>query len=306
MVAASPLPKTGLSLDSFSTEESGRRFESRSSPRNGVIWSSRKPASYAAASRWCEAAASSSCSSRLTCHSRAVRAACSPIDRPVRGSPFWGISRPMSVGRIAPRAARRPLVSRAALTFISFLRSLSLIATGASEVVSVPPAIPTSIWPSAILLATWIAAWSPVAQACWMSAAGVSAESFEPSTDSRVRLKSRACLRTAPATTSPRTLALESEPGDQAVDRGGQHLLVGGVGVGAVGARERDSVAADDGDPSSLGGGVMLLSLPVTAPRRNGMSATSRNVDSELHVQLHELGSRDPARLSTILEDPPP
>ena len=31
MVAASPLPKTGLSLASFSTEESGRRFLSRSS-----------------------------------------------------------------------------------------------------------------------------------------------------------------------------------------------------------------------------------------------------------------------------------
>ena len=29
------------------------------------------------------------------------------------------------------------------------------------------------------------------------------AASVEPSTDSRVRLKSRACLRTAPATTSP-------------------------------------------------------------------------------------------------------
>ncbi len=37
-----------------------------------------------------------------------------------------------------------------------------------------------------------------------MSAAGVSGASLEPSTDSRVRLKSRLCLSTAPATTSPR------------------------------------------------------------------------------------------------------
>jgi hypothetical protein len=37
----------------------------------------------------------------------------------------------------------------------------------------------------------------------WMSVAGVSAESFEPRTDSRARLKSRECLSTAPATTSP-------------------------------------------------------------------------------------------------------
>ena len=91
----------------------------------------------------------------------------------------------MSPGRIAASAASRPLVSRAALTFISFLRSLSLIATGASEVVSVPPAMPTSIWPRAILLATWMAACRPVPQACWMSVAGVSGDSFEPSTDSR-------------------------------------------------------------------------------------------------------------------------
>ena len=94
-------------------------------------------------------------------------------------------------------------MSRAALTFISFLRSLSLIATGASEVVSVPPATPTSIWPRAILLATWIVAWRPVPHACWMSVAGVSGDSLEPSTLSRARLKSRACLSTAPATTSP-------------------------------------------------------------------------------------------------------
>ena len=168
-----------------------------------MIWSSKKPRSYAAAILWCDAAASSSWASRVIRHSRAVRAACSPIDSRVRGSPFCGISSPMSPGRIRPRAVSLPLVSRAALTFMSFLRSLSLIATGASEVVSVPPAMPTSIWPSAILLATWIAAWRPVPHASWMSVAGVSADSLEPSTDSRVRLKSRACLSTAPATTSP-------------------------------------------------------------------------------------------------------
>ena len=109
----------------------------------------------------------------------------------------------MSPGRIAASAASRPRVSLAELTLSSFLRSFSLIATGASDVVSEPPATPTSIWPSAILFATWIAAWRPVPQACWMSVAGVSGDSFEPSTDSRARLKSRECLSTAPATTSP-------------------------------------------------------------------------------------------------------
>ena len=109
----------------------------------------------------------------------------------------------MSPGRIAASALSREAVSRAEFTFSSFLRSFSEIATGASEVVSVPPARPTSIWPRAILLATWIAACRPVPQACWMSVAGVSGESFEPSTASRARLKSRECLSTAPATTSP-------------------------------------------------------------------------------------------------------
>ena len=43
----------------------------------------------------------------------------------------------------------------------------------------------------------------PVAQATWTSAAGVAAESAEPRTASRVRLKLRGCLRTAPAVTWP-------------------------------------------------------------------------------------------------------
>ena len=154
----------------------------------------------------------------------------------------------MSPGRICASAVSRPRVSRAALTFISFLRSLSLIATGASDVVSVPPATPTSIWPSAILLATWIVAWRPVPHACWMSVAGVSGASREPSTLSRARLKSRECLSTAPATTSPTPLALQAEPDGQPVDGGGEHVLVRGVGVDAVGPGERDAVAAQDGD----------------------------------------------------------
>src|SRR4029079_11407658 len=47
-------------------------------------------------------------------------------------------------------------------------------------------------------------------------------------------------------------LAVEPIAVDQAVESGGQHVLVGGVRVGAVGAREGDPVAADDGDPVGL------------------------------------------------------
>ena len=45
IVAAAPLPKTGLRVASFSTVESGRRLLSRSTPRNAVTRSSWKPSS---------------------------------------------------------------------------------------------------------------------------------------------------------------------------------------------------------------------------------------------------------------------
>ena len=44
---------------------------------------------------------------------------------------------------------------------------------------------------------------SPVPQACWMSNAGVYDDSELPSTHSRIRLKSRLCLSTAPPITAP-------------------------------------------------------------------------------------------------------
>ncbi len=42
-------------------------------------------------------------------------------------------------------------------------------------------------------------------------------------------------------------LVLQAEAGDQAVDGGGEHVLVGRARVLAVGPGERDAVAADDG-----------------------------------------------------------
>ncbi len=169
IVAASPRPKTGLSLASFSSVVSARRFWSRSRPWNGVTRSSRKPRSYAAARFWCEDRASWSCSSRPISHSSAVSAADSPIDRPVRGSLFCGMAGARYCGRTLASAASRPWRVLARLASSRILRSFSLTAIGASEVVSVPPAMPTSIWPSAILFATWTVAWMPVSQACWMS-----------------------------------------------------------------------------------------------------------------------------------------
>ncbi len=118
--------------------------------------------------RWL-AAASSSCASRETPHSFAVIAACSPIESPVRGSALRGISGTIWPGRSLPISFARWPALLARRASISTLRRSSLRAMGASETVSAPPAMPTSICPSAILLATSTAAWMPVSQACWMS-----------------------------------------------------------------------------------------------------------------------------------------
>src|SRR6185312_16096810 len=47
-------------------------------------------------------------------------------------------------------------------------------------------------------------------------------------------------------------LAVEVEAVDQPVEGGGEHVLVGRVRVDAVGAREWDPVAADDGNPAGF------------------------------------------------------
>ena len=89
----------------------------------------------------------------------------------------------------------------AVLSCSSTRRAPSESETGASEIESTPPPMAESSWPSRILLARVPRASMPVAQATWTSAAGVAAESAEPRTASRVRLKLRGCLRTAPAVT---------------------------------------------------------------------------------------------------------
>jgi hypothetical protein len=47
-------------------------------------------------------------------------------------------------------------------------------------------------------------------------------------------------------------LAVEVEAVDEPAQRRREHVLVGGVGIGAVRSCERDSVAAEDGDPSAV------------------------------------------------------
>ena len=83
----------------------------------------------------------------------------------MRGSPFFGASI-KSFRLILVKAFKRSLPVFAMLSSSNALRKPSPNAIGASEVVSTPPATPTSIWPSAILLATKKAACKPVPHAC--------------------------------------------------------------------------------------------------------------------------------------------
>jgi hypothetical protein len=49
-------------------------------------------------------------------------------------------------------------------------------------------------------------------------------------------------------------LAGQAEPVDQAAERRGEHVLGGRAGVGAVGTREGDAIATEDGDATSRAG----------------------------------------------------
>jgi hypothetical protein len=48
------------------------------------------------------------------------------------------------------------------------------------------------------------------------------------------------------------SFAVEFESRHDALHRGRQHLLIADVRVGTVGARKRDTSAADEGDPTNV------------------------------------------------------
>ena len=83
------------------------------------------------------------------------------------------------------------------------LAKLSRNTIGTSEVVSDPPAMPESICPTAILLATTMAASRLVPQARCSVIPGVCSSSPELRVISRARFQSLECLMTAPKATSP-------------------------------------------------------------------------------------------------------
>ena len=140
----------------------------------------------------------------------------------------------------------RSLADLAAFAFSRMRRRGSLTAMGASDAESTPQAIPESIWPRRILLAMYTVASRLVPHACWRSQAGVSGDNAELNTASRVRLKSRECLRTAPPATSPTRSTAQSEARDEPIECGRQHVVVRRLGIGSSRLGERNAVAADD------------------------------------------------------------
>ncbi|GAA2666457.1 hypothetical protein GCM10010428_19140 [Actinosynnema pretiosum subsp. pretiosum] len=63
-------------------------------------------------------------------------------------------------------------------------------------------------------------------------------------------------------------LAREAEAGDQAVEGGGEHVLVRGSGVRAARSGERGAVAAEDGDPPGACHVASLVAVARSLPTR--------------------------------------
>jgi hypothetical protein len=82
-------------------------------------------------------------------------------------------------------------------------RSFLPYTIGTSDVVSEPPPMPESIWPSAILLPMWMIESRLVPQARCRVMPGVSGDRPDESAASRPRFQSLECLITAPIATSP-------------------------------------------------------------------------------------------------------
>ena len=191
-------------------------------------------------------------------------AACSPIDSPVRGSLLTGISTPSDGGQLAHQlepvdVGLRPAQpeQHAAQVVAEGDRRVGggVHAAGGGHLV---PACGDAVGGGDRRL-------QPRAAGLLDDRTpGVYDDSALPSTHSRIRLKSRLCLSTAPPITAPELLAAQVEAIDQPAQCRGEHVLVGGVGVGAIRPGERNPVAAENGDPSSivlLAMGAILLTV---------------------------------------------
>ena len=156
-------------------------------------------------------------------------------------------------GRKAVRARSLPPVERWRLASSSVSRSCSLSAIGASEVVSAPQAMPDVDLAEGDLV-------GDQDRRLQAGAAGLldvvgGGLRGEPGAEHALagEVAVAGVLEDGAAGDLAERLALQAEAVDEAVERGSEHVLVGGVRVDAVGAREGDAVAAEDGDPAGFG-----------------------------------------------------
>ena len=175
-----------------------------------------------------------------------VSAWCSPIDRPVRGSALRGISGTIWPGRSEPSSFTRAATLLARLASSRMWRRSSLTAIGASEVVSTPPAMPDLDLAELDLvgdgqrgLDAGVAGLLDVVRR-----RRVVERRAEHALAREVEVAR--VLEDGAGDDLAHALALQAEAGHQAVERRGEHVLVGGLAVGAVGPGEGDPVAAED------------------------------------------------------------
>ena len=252
VIVPSGPPKTGFSFASFSTSESARRFWSRSRPQVGDDQIVEEPALVGRRELAVAGHGQARPGPRGSMpQSRAMIAQCSPIDRPVRGSSLRGIAGTMWPGRTPVRARSLPIVRALAVGLEQRLAQLLVerdrrvrgrVGAAGDARVDLPERDLVGDEHRRLQ--------ARAARLLHVVGGRLGGERRVPSTLSRVRSRSRECLSTAPPDDLAEALLLQAEAVDQPVERGRQHVLVGGVRVGAVRAREGNPVAADHGHPA--------------------------------------------------------
>ena len=155
------------------------------------------------------------------------------MDRPVRGSALRGISGTIMPGRM-PASGLEPGPQRlGAVELHQHAAQVVVEGDGASLVVSTPAAMPDSIWPSAILLATR----TPSPGRCRTPAGRRRRGSSGPAGAQHGlagEVAVAAVLEHGARDDLAEPLALQPEAGGEPVERGGEHVLVGRLRVGAL------------------------------------------------------------------------
>ena len=159
----------------------------------------------------------------------------------------------MCCGRILASALSRSAVDFAALTSMRIWRSSSLTASGASEVVSTPPAMPAVDLAERDLVGDEDRGLEAGAAGLLDVVGRRLGRQLAAQHDFTGQVEVAAVLEHGAGDRLAEALVLEREAGHEAVERGLEHVLVGGLGVGPVRAGEGDPVAADHGGLADCG-----------------------------------------------------